>query len=170
MKMAYILPLMTTLLVFTATHANADINDTVTRTFTKKAILVDADTKEESTLTPIFYGRSSRYPFSSAVRLGDTLYLSGQICLKDGKLVEGGIKAETKQALDNVNALLVKYGYQKTDLVNCTAMLVDLSKFGEFNEAYTAGLSKPYPKGTLFGIDEPLILGASVELECSAKK
>nr|WP_227514152.1 Rid family hydrolase [Psychrobacter sp. P11G5] len=118
----------------------------------------------------MFYGRSSRYPFSSAVRLGDTLYLSGQIGLKDGKLVEGGIKAETKQALDNVNALLVKYGYQKTDLVNCTAMLADLSKFGEFNEAYAAGLSEPYPEGTLLGTDEPLILGASVELECSARK
>ncbi|MGP4953608.1 RidA family protein, partial [Psychrobacter sp. T6-1] len=52
-----------------------------------------------SKTAPVFLGDGGDYPFSSAVRVGDTLYMSGQIGFKDGQLVKGGIKAETKQAL-----------------------------------------------------------------------
>ena len=118
---------------------------------------------------PIFYGDGGKYPFSEAVRVGDTLYMSGQIGIKDGKLVKGGIKAETKQALDNINTTLLQYGYQQSDLIKCSAMLTDMDDFGDFNKVYQAELAKPYPVRSAFGVTE-LALGSSVEIECMAAK
>lgn len=118
---------------------------------------------------PIFYGDGGKYPFSDAVRVGDTLYMSGQIGFKDGKLVKGGIKAETKQALNNIQAVLLKYGYKKSDIIKCSAMLTDMDDFGDFNKVYQTELAKPYPVRSAFGVAE-LAAGASVEVECIAAK
>ncbi|WP_201587789.1 RidA family protein [Psychrobacter jeotgali] len=118
---------------------------------------------------PIFYGDGGEYPFSSAVRVGDTLYMSGQIGTKDGKLVRGGVKAETKQALDNINSVLLQYGYQKSDIVKCMAMLKDMDDFGDFNEVYKTELAKPYPVRSAFGVAD-LAINSSVEIECMAAK
>lgn len=118
---------------------------------------------------PIFYGDGGEYPFSSAVRVGDTLYMSGQIGTKDGQLVKGGVKAETKQALDNINGVLLQYGYQKSDIVKCMAMLKNMDDFGDFNEVYKTELAKPYPVRSAFGVAD-LAINASVEIECTAAK
>lgn len=118
---------------------------------------------------PIFLGDGGEYPFSSAVRVGDTLYMSGQIGFKDGKLVEGGVKAEAKQALDNINGTLLQYGYQKSDLVKCMVMLTDMGDFNDFNDVYKTELAKPYPVRSAFGVAD-LAAGASVEIECMAAK
>ena len=119
--------------------------------------------------SPVFLGDGGDYPFSEAVRVGNTLYLSGQIGMKDGKLVKGGINAETKQTLDNINATLSKYGYQKSDIVKCMAMLTDMDDFDDFNKVYKAEIAKPYPVRSAFGVSE-LAAGASVEIECMAVK
>ncbi len=119
--------------------------------------------------SPIFLGDGGNYPFSEAVRVGDTLYMSGQIGFKDGKLVKGGIKAEAKQALANINSTLLKYGYQKSDIVKCMVMLTDMDDFDDFNKVYKAELAKPYPVRSAFGVAE-LAAGASVEVECIAAK
>ena len=119
--------------------------------------------------SPVFLGDGGNYPFSEAVRVGDTLYMSGQIGFKDGKLVKGGIKAEAKQALDNINTNLLKYGYQKSDIVKCMAMLIDMDDFDDFNKVYKAELAKPYPVRSAFGVAE-LAAGASIEIECIAAK
>lgn len=140
-------------LAITANAAPATTTNTATMTKTK----------------PVFLGDGGDYPFSSAVRVGDTLYMSGQIGFKDGKLVEGGIKAETKQVLDNMNDVLLKYGYQKSDLVKCMAMLTDMNDFEAFNEVYKTELAKPYPVRSAFGVKD-LAVGASVEVECIAAK
>lgn len=140
-------------LAITANAAPATTTSTATMTKTK----------------PVFLGGGGEYPFSSAVRVGDTLYMSGQIGFKDGKLVEGGIKAETKQVLDNMNDVLLKYGYQKSDLVKCMAMLTDMNDFEAFNEVYKTELAKPYPVRSAFGVKD-LAVGASVEVECIAAK
>lgn len=118
---------------------------------------------------PLFLGDGGKYPFSEAVRVGDTLYMSGQIGFKDGKLVKGGIKTETKQALDNIQMVLLEYGYQKSDIIKCSAMLTDMDDFGDFNKVYQSELSKPYPVRSAFGVTE-LAAGASVEIECIAAK
>ena len=119
--------------------------------------------------SPVFLGDGGNYPFSEAVRVGDTLYMSGQIGFKDGKLVKGGVKAEAKQALDNINTTLLKYGYQKSDIVKCMVMLTDMDDFNDFNKIYKAELAKPYPVRSAFGVAE-LAAGASVEVECIAVK
>ncbi len=95
--------------------------------------------------------------------------MSGQIGFKDGKLVKGGVKAEAKQALDNIHETLLKYGYQKSDIVKCMAMLTDMDDFDDFNKVYKAELAKPYPVRSAFGVAE-LAAGASVEVECIAAK
>lgn len=119
--------------------------------------------------SPTFLGDGGHYPFSEAVRVGNTLYMSGQIGIKDGKLVKGGIDAETKQTLDNIHSALLKYGYRKSDIVKCMAMLTDMDDFDDFNKVYKAELSKPYPARSAFGVSE-LAAGASVEIECIAAK
>jgi len=119
--------------------------------------------------SPIFLGDGGEYPFSSAVRVGDTLYMSGQIGFKDGKLVKGGIKAETKQTLDNIQAVLLQYGYQKSNIIKCSAMLTNMDDFSDFNKVYQSELAKPYPVRSAFGVTE-LAAGASVEIECMAAK
>ncbi len=119
--------------------------------------------------SPVFLGDGGNYPFSEAVRVGDTLYMSGQIGFKDGKLVKGGVKAEAKQAIANINSTLLKYGYQKSDIIKCMVMLTDMDDFDEFNKVYKAELAKPYPVRSAFGVAE-LAAGASVEVECIAAK
>ena len=138
------------------------------------AVSSDTDTNTHknakvSQSAPIFYGDGGTYPFSDAVRVGDTLYLSGQIGFKDDKLVKGGVKAETKQALDNIQAILLQYGYQKSNLIKCSAMLANMDDFADFNKVYQNELVKPYPVRSTFGV-AGLAAGASVEIECMAAK
>src|SRR3954451_24096067 len=75
-------------------------------------------------------------PFSSAVRIGDVLYLSGQIGLgPDGKLPDG-IAAQSKQALDNIGAVLKQAGLSYADVFHCTAFLSDMANWPAFNTVY----------------------------------
>jgi reactive intermediate/imine deaminase len=110
-------------------------------------------------------------PFSEAVRVGSTLFLSGQIGLNSntGKLAPGGIKAETEQTLANINATLTSYGYSKKDVVKCTVMLADIADFGEFNKVYRNFFSKPYPARSTFAVSG-LAFNAKIEIECIAAK
>lgn len=108
-------------------------------------------------------------PFSEAVRLGDTLYLSGQVGVKPGtlELVPGGMAAEARQVLDNIGAALEAHGQSLDDVVKCTVMLADMGDWPAFNEVYQSYFSAPYPARSAFGANG-LALGARVELECIA--
>src|SRR3954469_13877570 len=71
-------------------------------------------------------------PFSSAVRVGDTLYLAGQLGIgPDGKLPDG-IEAQTRLALDNIGGVLKRAGLGYGDLFHCTAMLSDMKLWPDF--------------------------------------
>lgn len=108
-------------------------------------------------------------PFSEAVRVGNTVYLSGQIGIVPGtrNVVEGGIRAEARQTMDNIRTSLEAHGYAMTDLVKCTVMLVDMSEWGVFNEVYASFFSGRYPARSALGASG-LALGARVEVECIA--
>jgi reactive intermediate/imine deaminase len=107
-------------------------------------------------------------PFSEAVRVGDVLYLSGQIGIgADGKLPEG-IEAQTKQAMENIGAVLKRAGLTYADVFHCTAFLADMKDWPVFNAVYV-----PYfpagkmPARSAFGANG-LALGALLEIECQA--
>ena len=110
-------------------------------------------------------------PFSEAVRVGDTLYLSGQIGVVPGKLelVKGGMEAEAKQTMANIDATLRAHGYALTDLVKCTVMLADMAEWGAFNAIYTTYFDGRYPARSALGANG-LALGARVEVECIAAR
>ena len=107
-------------------------------------------------------------PFSDAVRVGDTLYLSGQLGIgADGKLPEG-IAAQTKQALDNIGAILKRAGLGYDDVFHCTAMLSDMKLWPDFNKVYVIYFPEgKRPARSAFGASG-LALNALVELECQA--
>ena len=107
-------------------------------------------------------------PFSEAVRIDNTLLLSGQIGVEPGrlKLVPGGIKAEAKQAMDNIKTTLEAHGYSLANLVKCTVMLADIADWPAFNEVYKTFFSGDYPARSAFGANG-LALGARVEVECT---
>jgi len=108
-------------------------------------------------------------PFSEAVRVGNLLYLSGQIGIVPGgmTLAPGGIREETRQTMENIKTSLEAHGYGLKDLVKCTAMLADISEWGAFNEVYKTFFSGRYPARSALGVNG-LAFGARVEVECIA--
>lgn len=107
-------------------------------------------------------------PFSNAVRVGQMLYLSGDLGADStGKLVPGGIQAETRQTLENIRATLLSHGTDFDHVVKCTAMLADMSEWAAMNQVYVTFFPKNLPARSAFGTTG-LALGARMELECIA--
>jgi reactive intermediate/imine deaminase len=107
-------------------------------------------------------------PFSDAVRVGDVLYLSGQLGIgPDGKLPDG-IEAQTKLALDNIGAILKRAGLGYEDVFHCTAMLADMKDWPAMNTIYVTYFPEgKRPARSAFGASG-LALGGLVEIECQA--
>jgi reactive intermediate/imine deaminase len=108
-------------------------------------------------------------PFSEAVRVGDFLILSGKIGTnRAGKLARGGIRAETKQAMENIRNALQAYGSSLDDVFKCTVMLADMKEWPQMNEVYRTYFKKGrLPARSALGANG-LALGARVEIECWA--
>jgi 2-iminobutanoate/2-iminopropanoate deaminase len=112
-------------------------------------------------------GPSTR-PFSPAVRVGNMLYLSGQIGTdKSGGLVAGGIETETRQTMDNIRDLLQRSGSSLDRVVKCTVMLADIREWDRMNVIYGAYFPRNKPARSALGVNG-LALGARVEIECWA--
>ena len=111
----------------------------------------------------------STLPFSEAVRVGNLVYLSGQLGIVPGsmKLVPGGIKEEARQTLENIRTALEAHGYKMSDLVKCTVMLADMAEWTAFNDVYKTFFTGHFPARSAFGANG-LALGARVEVECIA--
>ena len=108
-------------------------------------------------------------PLSEAVRVGDTLYLSGQVGIVPGtmNLAPGGLEGETRQTMGNIKTSLEAHGYSMNDLVKCLVMLADVSQWATFNEIYKTYFDERYPARSAFGANG-LAIGAQVEIECIA--
>ena len=112
----------------------------------------------------------SKTPFSDAVIFGNTLYLTGQIG-KDhttGKIVEGGIEAETRQALENIKAVLEANGSDMSKVMKCTVILSDISNFSKMNGIYRTFFAENLPARTTFAAN--LVGDAQIEIEVIASK
>ena len=108
-------------------------------------------------------------PLSEVVRVGEMLYLSGQLGVDaSGALVSGGIKAETKQVMENIRAVLERNNSGMDRVVKCTVMMLDIAERPAMSEVYVSFFPKDrLPARSTFGATG-LALGARVEIECMA--
>jgi 2-iminobutanoate/2-iminopropanoate deaminase len=106
-------------------------------------------------------------PYTPIVRAGPWLVVSGQIGLKDGALVAGGVAAELEQAIANLAARLAEQGASLTDVVKTTVFMTDMADFGTVNEVYAAGFGDHRPARSAIAV-VALPLGALVEIEAWA--
>jgi 2-iminobutanoate/2-iminopropanoate deaminase len=107
-------------------------------------------------------------PFSSAVRVGHTLYLSGNLGNIPGTLdlAEGGIAGETRQTMDNISAVLSEFGSSMNDVVKCSVFLADMAEWDAMNAVYRTYFENPPARSALGA--SGLAINARVEIECVA--
>ena len=105
--------------------------------------------------------------YSQAVRVGNTVWLSGQIPLDPAtmQLVSGDIDAEIRRVFDNLRAVAAAAGGTLNDAVKVTVFLTDLAHFTRVHEIMATYFDKPYPARAAVGV-AALPRGARVEMEC----
>jgi len=110
----------------------------------------------------------SNLPFSSAVQVGNLLYLSGALGNVPGtlELVPGGIKAETRRTMDTIKATVEQFGSSMDNVAKCTIFMADMTEWPAMNEVYRTYF-KRLPARSALGANG-LALDARVEIECIA--
>lgn len=114
-------------------------------------------------------GAPQGLPFSTAVRVGELIFLSGQIGVTPGarSVVPGGISAETRQTLENIRRTLEQIGSSMDRVAKCTVFLADIADYAAMNDVYrTFFPTDPPARSTVAG--SGLALNARVEIECIA--
>ena len=108
-------------------------------------------------------------PFSEIVRVGEMLYLSGQMGTLAGTttLIEGGMAAQARQALRNIENALTAQGYSLAHVVKCTVMLADMADWPAFNTIYREFFKAPFPARSAFGVSG-LALSSALEIDVIA--
>lgn len=108
-------------------------------------------------------------PFSEAVRVGNMLYLSGQVGNIPGEMnvVTGGIGHETRQTMENIKEVLERYGSSMDQVVKCLCMLEDINEWAEMSAEYVKFFPNQKPARSAFA-GSGLAIGAKVEIECWA--
>lgn len=106
-------------------------------------------------------------PYTPVVRAGDWIIVSGQLGLADGVLVEGGVAAQTAQAVRNLSAQLASVGASLSDVAKTLCFLTDMDTFATFNEAYIAGFGDHRPARSTIGVAS-LPANGAVEIEAWA--
>jgi reactive intermediate/imine deaminase len=105
--------------------------------------------------------------YSQAVRVGNTIWVSGRIPLDPAtkELVPGGMEAQVRQVFDNLKAIVVAAGASLDDVVKATVFLTDLSHFALVNKVMAEYFRQPYPARAAVGV-AALPRGAEIEVEC----
>jgi 2-iminobutanoate/2-iminopropanoate deaminase len=106
-------------------------------------------------------------PYTPVVRAGDWIIVSGQLGIRDGALVPGGVAAQTAQAVENLKAQLATAGATLADVAKTLCFLTDMGTFATFNEAYVAGFGDSRPARSTIGV-AALPFGGEVEIEAWA--
>jgi reactive intermediate/imine deaminase len=116
------------------------------------------------------FGAPTR-PFSPAVRVGNLIYLAGQIGTDPsagGTVVAGGIAAETRQVMENIKRVAEAVGSSMDRLAKCTVFMADMKEWDAMNEVYRTFFTAPnFPARSALGVNG-LALNARVEIECIA--
>jgi len=110
-------------------------------------------------------------PYSQAVEINGTLYISGQIGTDPGtgKLVAGDITAQTNQVLKNIDAILQAAGYSHVEVVKSSCFLSDIADYKAMNEVYGKYYFENHPARAAFAVKN-LPMGALIEIETIAVK
>ncbi len=108
-------------------------------------------------------------PYTPVVRAGEWIIVSGQLGMRDGALVDGGVAGQTAQAVENLRAQLATMGANLADVAKTLCFLTDMGTFAVFNEAYTAGFGDSRPARSTIGV-AALPAGGAVEIEAWAFK
>ena len=105
--------------------------------------------------------------YSQAVRVGNTIWVSGQIPLdpQTKELVQGDMEAQVRQVFENLKAIVAAAGASFDDVVKATVFLIDLSHFGLVNKVMAEYFREPYPARAAVGV-AALPRGAQIEVEC----
>ena len=109
-------------------------------------------------------------PFSQAIEVGGFLYISGQVGQDPatGKVVEGGIAAETERVFRNLSAVLKAAGKSFDDVARAGVYLTNMGDFGAMNGIYAKHFRQPFPARTTIAV-AALPLGACVEIDLVVK-
>ena len=107
---------------------------------------------------------------SSAVRVGDLVFLSGALGTKPGGggLADGGIEGQTRQALENIKASAALAGVTMADIAKCTVFLTDVANFQAMNGVYREFFPANPPARTTVVVAALVVEGAVIEIECMA--
>ena len=109
------------------------------------------------------------YQLSPFRKVGDMIFVSGQIGQKDGKLVSEDIEGQTNRAIANITEILKQNGLELKDVADVTAFITEQSDYEKFNEVYSKHFQEPYPARTTVTV-KSLPLNARVELKVVASK
>jgi 2-iminobutanoate/2-iminopropanoate deaminase len=110
-------------------------------------------------------------PYSQAVETNGLVFISGQIPVdpSTGKIVEGGIEAQTEQVLKNMGAILKEAGLTYANVVKTTCLLSDMDNFVPMNQVYAKYFTEDMPARAAYGVVK-LPLGVMVEIEAIAAR
>lgn len=108
-------------------------------------------------------------PYSQAVKVGNMVFISGQIPLepKSGNIIDGDIKAQTRRVLENIKGILESIGGNLLNVVKTTVFMIDLSEFSEMNEVYKEYFSENPPARSTVQVSA-LPRNAKIEIEAIA--
>jgi 2-iminobutanoate/2-iminopropanoate deaminase len=134
----------------------------VTKKTAKKAV-------KKTVKKPVAKSGAPLGPYTPVVRAGDWVIVSGQLGVVDGKIVKGGVAAQTAQAIVNLKSQLASAGVTINDVKKTLCFLTDMDTFGTFNTAYVEGFVTSRPARSTIGVAS-LPFGGAVEIEAWAFK
>ena len=142
---------------------------TIKKTTTKVAKKTARKAAKKTTKQPVANSGAPLGPYTPVVRAGDWVIVSGQLGVVDGKIVKGGVAAQTAQAIVNLKSQLASAGVTINDVKKTLCFLTDMDTFGTFNTAYVEGFVTSRPARSTIGVAS-LPFGGAVEIEAWAFK
>ena len=118
-----------------------------------------------------FDNTPAKRPYSPAIDVNNTLYVSGQIAVDQatGKLIEGKIEEQTRQVLNNLKNVIEKAGYSMENVAKCTVLLSDIAFYSTVNQIYMEFFPNDPPARMAFAVKD-LPMGALIEIDAIAVK